>query len=103
MKVCGIAQGVWPQGKVDHLWPVGARVEQLLARTLREVSDGLLGNAILEVGVYPTKGELLSCIVACLLEGVVVKAPVVAVVVHDFDSVFSCVLFKSKLGGECFG
>ncbi len=77
-------------------------MEQLLALAFREVLDGLLGDAILKVGIYPTKGELLPCVVACLLEGVVTEASVVAVVVQDFDSVFCCVLFKGKLGGECF-
>ncbi len=65
--------------------------------------DGLLGDAILEVGVYPTKGELLPCIMACLSEGIVMKLPIIAVIVHDFDSVLGCVLFKSELGGKCFG
>ncbi len=40
---------------------------------------------------------------ACLLEGVVVKLPIVAVIVHDFDSVLGHVLFETKLGGKCFG
>jgi hypothetical protein len=31
------------------------------------------------------------------------KAPIVTVVVHDVDSVFGRVLFKSKLGSDCFG
>ncbi len=90
----GIAQGIRPQGKVDCLWPAGARVEQLLVRAFQEVLDGLLGNAILEVCIYPTEGELLPCIVACLSEGVVLKASVVAVVVQVLDSVFCCILFK---------
>jgi hypothetical protein len=90
-------------GKVDRLWPASARIEQLLGHAFQEVSDGLLGNAILELGVYPTKVEFLPCVMACLWEGVVVKAPAVAVVVNDFDSVFGCVLFESKLGSECFG
>jgi hypothetical protein len=42
--------------------------------------DGTLGDAILEMGIYPTEGELLPCVVACLLEGVVVEASIVAVV-----------------------
>jgi hypothetical protein len=88
VKVRSIAQGIWPQGKMDCLWPVSACVEQLLACALREVPDGLLFNAILEVGIYPTKGELLPCVVVCLSEGVVVKLPIVAVVMHDFDSVW---------------
>jgi hypothetical protein len=43
-------------------------MEQLLACALREVVDGALGDAILEVGVDATEGELLSSVVAGLLE-----------------------------------
>ena len=52
-------QGVGPQGKVDRLWPASARMEQLLVCAFQEVLDGLLGDAILEVGIFPTEGELL--------------------------------------------
>ena len=72
MKVGCIAQGIWPQSKVDCLRPVGACMEQLLPCAFQEVLDGLLGDAILEVGIYPTEGELLPCLMACLLEGVAV-------------------------------
>ncbi len=71
-------------------------------RAFQKVLDGLLGNAILKVGIYSTKGELLPCVMACLSEGVVMEASVVAVVVQDFDSVFCRVLFEGKLGGKCF-
>jgi hypothetical protein len=57
---------------------------------------------VLEVGIYPTEGELLPCFMACLLEGVVVKASVVAMIVQDLDSVLCSILFKGKLCGECF-
>ncbi len=57
-------------------------MEQLLACTLQEVADGSLGNAILDVRIHATKGKLLSCIMTCLLEGVVMELPVVAVVVE---------------------
>ncbi len=63
-------------------------MEQLLAHALQEVLDGSLGNAILEVAIYPTKGELLPCVMACLSEDVVVEASVVAMVVKDLDPVF---------------
>ncbi len=81
MKVGCIPQGIRSQSKMDHLWPGGACVEQLLARTFQEVLDGLLGNVVLEVGIYPTEHELLPCFVACLSEGVVVEASVVTMVV----------------------
>jgi hypothetical protein len=103
VKVHGIAQVVWPQGKVDCLWPAGARMEEVLVCALQEVSDGSLGDDILEVGIYPTQSELLPCIVACLSEGIVLKAPVVAVVVQDVDSMFGCILFESKLCSKCLG
>jgi hypothetical protein len=48
-------------------------MEQLLLCAFQEVSDGLLSNAVLEVGIYPTEGELLPCLMACLLKGIVVK------------------------------
>jgi hypothetical protein len=40
--------------------------------------------------------------VACLLEGVVVEASIVIMVVKGLDSMFCNVLFEGKLGGECF-
>ena len=103
MEERGIAQGVWPQCKVNCLWPASVGMQQLLVRALREIADRALGNAILEVGVHPTKGEFLPCIVAYFLESVVVKLPVVAVVVHDFDSVLGHIQFERELGSKRFG
>jgi len=62
-------------------------VEQLLARALREIADGALGDAILEVGIHAAEGELLSRVVAGLLEGVVMEAPVNTVVVEYLHTV----------------
>ena len=67
-------------------------MEQLLACALREVADGALGDAILEVGIDATEGELLSHVVAGLLESVVVATPVVAMAMLDSYAV---------LGGKC--
>ena len=66
-------------------------MEQLLACALREIADRALGDAILEVGIDAAEGELLSGVVAGLLEGVVIESPVVAVVMLDSHAV---------LGGE---
>ncbi len=66
------------------LWPASVGVKQLLLRALQEVTNSSLGNAILEMRVYPTKGELLSCVVACLAECVVKEMPISIVVVEDF-------------------
>ncbi len=74
------------------LRPASASVEQLLARALREVADGALGDPVLKMGIHSAEGELLSCFVAGLFEGVVLEAPIVAVVVEYPHAV---------LGGEC--
>ena len=54
--------------------------------------DGALGDAVLKMGIHAAEGELLSRVVAGLLEGVVLEMPVVSVVVEYFHAV---------LGGEC--
>ncbi len=74
-------------------------VEQLLACALREIADGALGGAILEVGIDAAEGELLSSVVAGLLESVVVEAPVVAVVVLDSHAVFGGKCLEGVFGG----
>ena len=81
------------------LRPASACVEQLLACALREIADRALGNAILEVGIHATEGELLSRVMAGLLEGVVVEAPVVAVVVEYLHAVLRGKCLKGMFGG----
>jgi hypothetical protein len=60
-----VAQGVWPQRKVNCLRPASVSMQQWLVRALREIVDGALGNAILEVSVYATEGEF-ACLNALL-------------------------------------
>ncbi len=74
-------------------------MEQLLASALGEVVDGALGNAILEVGIDAAEGELLSCVVAGLLEGVFVEVPVVPVVVLDSHAVLGSEGLEGAFGG----
>ena len=64
-------------------------MEKLLARTLQEIADEALGDADLKMGIHAAEGELLLRVVAGLLEGVVVEAPVVAVVVEYLHAVLS--------------
>ena len=56
----------------------------IAARALQEVADGALGNAILEVSVHTTEGELLALLVVCLLECIVGKQTIVTVVMLIF-------------------
>jgi hypothetical protein len=86
---------------VHCLRPASTCVEQLLASAFGEVADGLLGDAILEVGIDAAEGELLSRIVAGLLEGVVKEATVVTVVVLDLHTMFGGEGLEGVFG--CYG
>ncbi len=103
MEECGIVQGEWPECKVHCLRPASASMQQLLARDLQEVADGVLGNAILEVSIYATEGELLALLVACLLECIVGKLTIVAVVMLIFYAMLSGKGLKGAFGGDGFG
>ena len=82
--------------------PSSASVQELLACAFGEVADRALGNAILEVGVYATEGKLLACIVACLPEGIVGEAPIVAVVVLDPNAMLGSEGLEGAFGGDGF-
>ena len=81
-------QCVGPQCEMHRCGPSSPGVQQLLLCAFGEVADGVLGDAILKVGVHATEGELMVCIVACLFEGVVGKSTNVTVVVVDSDTMF---------------
>jgi hypothetical protein len=91
-----------PEGQVDDGRQALARMEELLPCTIPEISDGLLYNAILEVGIDPTEGESLSFSIAAILEGVVCKLSVITVVVEDADAVLLGAVFKGSLGFHGF-
>ncbi len=100
MEERGVAQGVWPQRKVNCLRPASTSVQQLLARALQEIADGALGDAILEVSVYATEGELLARVVACLLECIVGELTAVAVIMLNFYTVLSSKGLKGTFGSD---
>jgi hypothetical protein len=79
-------ESIWPKGQVDGGQPSLARMEELLPCTLSKVPDGLFYNAILEVSINPTEGELLPLCTAAVFEGIVCKLSVVAVVVEYADA-----------------
>ena len=62
--------------------------------------NGLVNDAISKVCVYATKGELLPCIVACLLEGVMVESPNVTVIVSDSNTLLSGIFLKGVFGDK---
>jgi hypothetical protein len=76
-------------------------MQQLLARALRKVADGLLGNAILKVCIHPTEGMLLVLFVAGLFECIIRKTPVVTMVMLNFYAVLGGKGLKGTFGGNC--
>ncbi len=84
---------------MDGSRPALARMEELLPCTLLEVPDGLFCDAILEMGIDSTEGETLPLCTAAVLEGIVCKSSIVAVVVEDTDA---ALLGKVLEGLFCF-
>jgi hypothetical protein len=102
MKVNSTPKCIRPESQVDGGRPVLARMEELLPCTLLEIPDGFLGNAILEVGIDPTGGELLPFGTAAVLEGVVCKSSIVAVGVEYAYAVLLGEVFKGLFGFHGF-
>ena len=73
-------------------------MQELFESALREVTNGSLSNAILEVHIYPAKGELLALGLACLTEEAVCELPIVIVVVGDTNAMLSSKVLKHSLG-----
>jgi hypothetical protein len=78
-------------------------MQRLLAHALQEIADGSLGDAILEMGIYATEGELLARFVARLLERIVGESTIVAVIMLIFYAVLSGEGLEGAFGGNGFG
>ncbi len=59
MKEGTVPEGIWPQGKVDCNWPLGASVEKLLACAVGKVTNGTLCDLILEMCIDAAEGKSL--------------------------------------------
>ncbi len=75
-------------------------MKQLLTPALQEVTDGLLGDAILKVCIYATEGKLLVLFLTGLFERVVGKLPVVAMVMLIFYAVLAGKGLEGAFGGN---
>ena len=54
------------------------------------------------MSIYATEGELLPRVVAGLVEGVVLKTPIIAVVMEDFYAVLSSKGLEGAFSGDGF-
>ncbi len=75
MEEDGVPEGIWPQGEMDCGWPSGASVEKLLARTVGEVSNGVLRDPILEMCIDATEGKPLAMLLHDCLNKLLAKRP----------------------------
>ncbi len=75
----------------------------MCALSERSVADGALGNAILEVGIHVTESELMAHFVARLLECIVKKSSIVAVIMLNFHAMIDGEALKGAFGGNGFG
>ena len=78
-------------------------MEELLASTLREISDGLLSPSVLKMSIDPTEGQALPPLFACCLERVILESTIISVVVEDRDPQIGGMPLKSNLGSNGFG
>ncbi len=102
MEVDGTPECIWPKGQVDGGRPSLAHMEELLPCTLLKVPDGFFFcNAILEVGIDPTKGEPLPLGTTAVLEGVVCRSAIVAMVADNADAVLLGKVLKELFGFHC--
>ena len=69
---------------------------------LGEVANAVIGDAILEVGVYDTEGKLLVRVMTCLFEGIVRESPIVTVAVLDSNTMFGSKGLKCAFGSDGF-
>jgi hypothetical protein len=72
----------------------------LLLSALADIANCTLGDAILEIGVHSAEGKMLAAFVACLLEGVVVKLSMFAVIILDVNAMLGGKGLKCSLGGD---
>ncbi len=77
-------------------------MEELLPCTLTEVLDGLLHDAILERGVDPAKGKMLSLGAATVLKSIVCELSIVTMVVEDADTMLIGKELEHVLSFHCF-
>ncbi len=73
----------------------------MLPSALADIANCTLGDAILEMGIHsPADGKMLAAFVACLLEGIVVKLSVVAVIMLDANAMLGSEGLECSLGGN---
>ncbi len=69
-------------------------------RGMAEISNGLLRDSFLKVGIHATEGTSLFLLLAHSFECIIGKSAIVGMIVLNCYPNFTCILFKSTLGSE---
>ncbi len=101
MEVRRVSQGVRPKGQMKGSRPLVPCVEQLLSHALMEVANGLFGYSILKMSIDATEGKSLICTCACVLEVIISKLTIVAMVVKNLHAMLFGKVLKGSLGVDC--
>jgi hypothetical protein len=89
------------KGPDEGQQPSVSCVEQLLSRALTEVANGLFGYFILKMSIDATEGKLLICTCARVLEVIIGKSTIVAMVVKNLHAMLFGEVLKGLLGIGC--
>ncbi len=101
MEVRRVSPSVRPKGQMKGSQPLVPCMEQLLSRALTEVANGLFGYSILKMSIDATEGKSLICTCARVLEVIVGKSAIVAMVVKNLHAMLFGKVLEGSLGIGC--
>ena len=101
MEVHCISQGVRPKGQMTGSRPLVPCMEQLLSCALTEVANGLFDYSILKMSVDAAEGDSLIHTCACILEVIVGKLTIVAMLVKNSHTMLFGKVLEGLLGVNC--
>ncbi len=65
---------------------------------LQQISNRVLRNSILEMGIYATESKSLAAGLSCLPPGIASKLSIITATVQDANTVLGCKALKRLLG-----
>ncbi len=101
MEVHHVSQGVRPKGQIKGSRPLVPCMEQLLSCALTEVANGLFGYSILKMSIDATEGKSLIYTCAQVLEVIIGKSTIVAMVVKNLHAMLFGKVLDGLLGIDC--
>ncbi len=101
MEVRRISQGVRLKGQIKGSRPSVPCMEQLLSCALTEVANDLFGYSILKMSIDAAEGNSLICTCARILEVIIGKSTIVAMIVKNLHAMLFGKVLEGSLGVNC--